>query len=109
MKEKFLLHFRAHWASLVAKAFADYGSLTRDERVWINTQSLSGQVDNGGLMSYDYNVGADYKQETIEDLQWLGFPEWAGLLIRIDGLFPGGQPSKDIEERNQVIATWPAG
>lgn len=103
------MDFQVHWESLVNKAFADYGSLTRDERVWFNSQSLLGQLENGGLISHYYNSGADYNQETIEDLQWLGFSELAGLLIRINGLFPGGQPSTDIEERNQVIDTWPTG
>jgi len=109
MNKKSLLDFQAHWESLVNKAFADYGSLTRDERVWFNSQSLLGQVDNGGLISHYYNSGADYNQETIEDLQWLGFSKLAGLLIRINGLFPCEQPSTDIDERNQVIDTWPAG
>lgn len=109
MKKTSLLDFQAQWENLVNKAFADYGSLIRDERVWINVQSLLDQANNGGLISHYYNSGADYNQETIEDLQWLGFSELAGLLIRINGLFPGGQPSTDIEERNQVIYTWPAG
>ena len=109
MKNKSLLGFQAHWESLVEKAFADYGSLTRDERVWINVQSLLDQVNNGGLISHYYNSGADYNQETIEDLQWLGFVELATLLMRINGLFPSGQPSTDIKERNEVIDTWPVG
>lgn len=107
--KKTLLAFQAHWESLVDKAFVDYGSLTPDERVWINVQSLLDQVNNGGLISHYYNSGADYNQETILDLQWLGFPQLAGLLIRINGLFPGGRPSTDINERNEVIDTWPAG
>ncbi len=109
MMKKSLLDFQAQWESLVNKAFTDYGSLARDERVWINTQSLLGQIDNGGLISHYYNSGADYNQETIEDLQWLGFPELAALLIRINKLFPGGQPSNDIQERNKVIDIWPVG
>jgi hypothetical protein len=109
MKQKSLLDFQDHWQYLVNKASADYNSLTQDERVWLNGQSLLDQVDNGGLISHYYNSGADYNQETIEDLQWLGFSKLVGLLIRINRLFPSGQPSKDILERNEVIDAWPAG
>jgi hypothetical protein len=109
MKQKSLLDFQDHWQYLVNKALVNYNSLTRDERVWLNGQSLLDQVDNGGLISHYYNSGADYNQETIQDLQWLGFSKLATLLLRINRLFPGGQPSNDILERNEVIDTWPTG
>jgi hypothetical protein len=109
MNKKSLLDFQTQWERLVNKAFTDYRALTRDERVWFTIQSLLNQVDNGGLISHYYNSGADHNQETIEDLQWLDFPELAALLLCINGLFPGGQPSGDSQERNQVIDAWPAG
>ena len=45
--------------------------------------------------------------ETIEDLIFLGFDDIANLLKEINQLFPNNQPSKDIDERNEVISNWP--
>lgn len=66
-------------------------------------------VDNGGLISHYYNSGANYNQDTIEDLVWLGFRDISTFLTQINQLFPNGRLSKDIEERNSVIESWPDG
>ncbi|WP_342089382.1 DMP19 family protein [Dyadobacter sp. OTU695] len=109
MKTKDLLDFQKDWERLVTKAHEDYSSLTRDERVWFNIQCLIQDVDNGGLISHYYNSGANYNQDTIEDLVWLGFRDISTFLTQINQLFPNGRPSKDIEERNSVIESWPDG
>jgi hypothetical protein len=107
MKKKSLLDFQKNWEILVNKGSRNYASLTRDERVWFNIESLIAAADNGGLISHYYNSGADFNKETIEDLSWLGFPEIATSLTRINQLFPNRSPSRNIQERNNVIDTWP--
>ena len=109
MKKKDLLDFQNNWETLVDKAYKNYRSLTRDERVWFNIQCLIQDVDNGGLISHYYNYGADHNQETIEDLSGLGFQEISIFLTRINQLFPNAKPSKDIQERNVIIESWPDG
>ena len=106
---KSLLDFQNDWEKLVKKGFQNYNSLTADERIWFNLESLIADVDNGGLISHYYNSGADRNKETIQDLMTLGFKDIADLLNQINTWFPGGQPSTDIEERNKVISTWQEG
>ena len=106
-KDKTLLDFQAKWEKLVDKAVDNYSSLSADERIWFTIQSLLGAVDNGGIISHYYNYGADHNTETIEDLSTLGFPHVADLLEEVNNLFPGGKPSPDIDERNEIISNWP--
>lgn len=104
-----LLNFQDKWVKIVDKGLGDFDSLTSDERVWFNIETLIAQVDNGGLISFYYNSYAERVMETIDDLKKLGFADIADLLIQINKLFPGGQPSADIDERNDVISNWPDG
>lgn len=61
-----------HWQELVNKYSATgYDSLTSDERTWFNIQCLIDAIDNGGIISFYYNSGADYLEETMEDLNKL--------------------------------------
>jgi hypothetical protein len=106
MKEKTLSDFQNEWSILVDKGYSNYASLTSNERIWFNIQSLIIFVNNGGLISYYYNSGADHSRETIADLISLGFSDIAGLLQQIDELFPNGQPPLDIAERNDAISKW---
>lgn len=95
---------KVHWEMLVDK-FSDsgYQSLDSDERIWFNIRVLIDSVDDGGLMSFYYNSGADHLDETIEDLRKLGEDKVIDLLSQINQLFPGGRPSRDIHERNEAI------
>lgn len=104
--ERELTDFQENWNKLVDKGSTDYDSLTRDERVWFNIQILMGDVVNGGLISHYYNFGADRNLETIEDLQYLGQHTIAAFLIMINSFFPEGQPSRNIDERNNIIEKW---
>ncbi len=106
---KTLLDFQADWVRVVDKGCADYNSLSTDERVWFNLESLIGQVDNGGLISHYYNSGADHNKETMEDLISLGFSDIADLLIQINSLFSNRQPPTNMDERNDIISSWPDG
>jgi hypothetical protein len=104
--QKTLLDFQEHWVKLVGKAVANFNSLTPDERIWFTIKALISQVDNGGLISHYYNSGADYNKETIQDLNSLGFDDIANMLKQINKLFPNGQPSINLSERNDVISNW---
>jgi len=109
MKNNSLIDFQENWKKLVDKAFENYTSMSKDERIWFNIQCLIQAVDNGGLISHYYNSGADFNLETIQDLNSLGFQEIAAILSKINQLFPNHQPSKSIEERNEVMESWPDG
>lgn len=109
IEDKSLLDFQSDWEKLVDKGIADYPSMSHEERIWFNIQSLIQQADNGGLISYYYNSGADWMKETIEDLVSLGFPDIADMLIEINQLFPDGEPPADIDDRNEIISEWADG
>ncbi len=104
-----LVDFQNSWEKLVEKGYKDYLSLTSDERIWYNIQSLIGSLDNGGLISFYYNSYGERVYETIEDLKFLGFQDIANILIEINKLFPNENPSIDINERNIDISNWPNG
>lgn len=106
-EDKTLFDFQADWEKLVDKGENHYDSLSADERIWFTIQSLISAVDNGGIISHYYNYGADHNAETMADLNTLGFPHVADLLKEVNNLFPDGQPSLDIDERNEIISDWP--
>jgi hypothetical protein len=103
---KTLSDFQDKWTVLVGKAFNDFSSLPREERVWFTVEALIGDVDGGGLISHYYNSGADFNKETIEDLNYLGFPDISNLLLEINQFFPKGIVPLDLEERNNIINSW---
>lgn len=57
------------WTNLIDKAMKNYNSLTKNERIWFNLRVLIDSFNDGGLISYYYNSGAENVYETIEDLQ----------------------------------------
>lgn len=59
MIQKTLLDYQNHWEEICNKGFINYLSLSSDERIWFNIQGLIGQVNNGGIISFYYNIGAD--------------------------------------------------
>ncbi len=89
--QKTLLDFQSDWVELVSKAMSDYNSLSKNERIWFNVESLIGQVNNGGLISHYYNSGADNNKDAIEDLISLWLPNVADLLVEMNKLFPCGK------------------
>ncbi len=42
----------------------------------------------------------------MEDLHKLNVEDVINLLKKVNALFPNGKPSKDIDERNEVIDSW---
>jgi hypothetical protein len=83
-----------------------YESLSADERIWFNVRGLIDAIENGGLISFYYNHGTDDLDDTMEDLQKIDAIEVINMLEEVNELFPNGKPSKDIDERNEVIDSW---
>lgn len=95
------------WKSIFQKIEeSGYGSLNNIERIWVNVDGLIGDVSGGGLISFFYNHGADNYEETIEDLNTIGAETAISLVNKIGVMFPGGKPSVNIEERNEIIDSW---
>lgn len=95
------------WVALCDKVDRKgYEHLSSDERIWFNVRILIDAVDNGGLISFYYNSGADYLDGLMADLKTIGAQDIVELLEQINALFPGQKPSRDIDKRNQVIDSW---
>lgn len=97
----------AKWYETVDKAHQDYNSLTPDERIWFNIRVLIDAANNGGLISYYYNSGADHLAETMKDLEQLGHKDAIQIIEQINAQFPDANPSRDLDERNAVISSLP--
>lgn len=93
-----------NWSNVVSKGFKEYNSLTVSERIWFNTRMIIDSTNNGGLISYYYNSGAENVYDAIEDLKFLGFENVAELIQRYNEiLFKGGTVPKGINERNKFV------
>ena len=102
-----LFQYDSQWRRLVNKTVASgYDSLSPEEKVWFNIQVLIQAVDNGGLISYYYNSGADMLGDCFKALEDLGDETMSHLILQVNDLFPDGVPT-NIEARNQVIDSWP--
>ena len=84
---------------------AGYGSLSNTERVWLNTRCLIDSIENGGLISYFYNSGADTLSDCLDALKRLGAQDVSKQVLRLCALFPGGVPETG-DARNDVINSW---
>jgi hypothetical protein len=99
--------WQGHWQKLFEKLDAEgYESLSPDERIWYNVRGVIDSINNGGIISFYYNSGADTLDDTIEDLKKLNASNVVSLLTKVNKLFPDGRPSQDIDERNEVIDSW---
>jgi len=107
MLYKKLIDFQEQWIKLVDKAYNDFNSLSKEERVWYTVQILMDATNNGGMISFFYNSGADYYIETINDLKELKQDKIAELLERIGKMYYKNIVPKDIEKRNQIIISIP--
>jgi hypothetical protein len=90
------------WEKIVDTGFSNYDLLTRDQRIWFNIEPLT----TDGIIDHYVNHGAEHNQDTIDDLELLGFHDIAELLRKVNGLFTNGQPPTDIDERNEQIVGW---
>jgi hypothetical protein len=83
-----------------------YSSLSVDERAWLHLRSLIDAVENGGLISYFYNSGADRLPDCRAALRDVNALKVLALVDRLAGLFGPDVPGT-VEERNQIIDSWP--
>lgn len=80
--------------------------LSQEEQAFLLVYWMSGQIGNGGFAQFFFNSTGEYALETLDALLTVGATGAAALLQRVVDLFPGGQPSRDEFERNDVIDTW---
>ncbi|MBW8330861.1 MAG: DMP19 family protein [Prolixibacteraceae bacterium] len=93
-----------NWSNVVLKGVKRYDSLTPSERIWFNTRVLIDSTNDGGLISYYYNSGAENVYDAIEDIKSLGFDSIANLIKKYNEiLFKGNIVPKDFEKRNKFI------
>ena len=94
------------WFALCDKAEdLGYPNLTPTEQVWMDIRSLIDSTNNGGIISYFYNSGADRLNECLAALDLLDATTVRAQLERIIALFPDGVPDTVIG-RNEVIDSW---
>ena len=94
------------WASVCDRlSTAGYDALSSSERDWVNLRSLIDSIENGGLISYFYNSGADHLADCLEALRRIDAPRALQEVQRVCALFSGGVPS-NIDERNDLINAW---
>ena len=102
-----LIDYQEQWKQLVDRALTyGLGTLTCDEKVWFTVQSLIQDIQNGGLISFYYNSGADWLNDTFLALRALDAQKVIELMSRVNELFPSGVP-KDITARNEIMNSWP--
>ena len=93
------------WINLVDKAMKNYSSLTKNERIWYNLRVLNDSFNDGGLISYYYNSGAENVYETIADLEIIGLDKLAQIIKKYNEiLFHNSKVPKDINERNEFVS-----
>jgi hypothetical protein len=92
------------WCKVVEKAMNDYNSLSRIERVWFNSRSVIDATNNGGLISYYYNSGAENVYDAIEDIELLGKERIVEIIKEFNRIiFLELKVPTDINERNKYI------
>ena len=102
-----LLNFQEQWIQLLNKLEENgYDSLSYEEKVRFNVWVLNDAIINGGFVSYFYNPDGEYAEEALKSLDAIGAVKTREMLRKVMDLFPGGKPSKDIDERNQAIDSW---
>ena len=82
-----------------------YDALSAEEKVWLNVRQLIDETENGGLVAFFYNSGADTLPDCLAALDTLGARKVKSQVERVIALFPGGVP-KTLDERNEVIDSW---
>jgi hypothetical protein len=82
-----------------------YESLTDDEKLWLTIRQLIDSVNNGGVVSYFDNSGADKYEDCLASLHALGAVEIASHVKRFAALFGTHVPAS-LELRNEIISSW---
>lgn len=98
----------AAWHALCEKwTHSGYQSLSKTEKLWLNTRALIDAINDGGIISYYYNSGADSLEDCMGALRELESDEVLAVLQETNGLFPDGRVPTDVDGRNAVIGSWP--
>lgn len=99
-----------HWHALCEKRYGKdgYTALTKDEKVWLNVRGKIDSTNNGGLISFFYNSGADTLPDALDALNVLGAGDVRLQVERVCALF-GDQVPSSIDARNAIIDAWPDG
>lgn len=84
-----------------------FEALSETEKTWLSLRSLIDSYDNGGLISYYYNSGADDLNYCIKALKKFSESDILSAIERINDLFPNSKVPSDIDDRNDVIDSWP--
>ena len=77
--------------------------ITETERRLVAVYWLDGEVHNGGFDQYFFNSAGNDSKAALAGLREMGAPAAAALLERAMGVFPGGQPPLDRQERQQAM------
>jgi hypothetical protein len=95
------------WNALLDKCNdGGYENLGPEEKMWIDVRDLIDATNNGGLISYYYNSGADHLDGLMDDLRTLKAHKVIDIMDKMNALFPEGRPSPTIDDRNEVIDSW---
>lgn len=94
------------WDRIVDKAIKNYNSLSNNEMIWYNIRVLIDAVNNGGLISYYYNYGAENIYDTIRCLSILQMDSIIRIIEHFNHiLFGESKVPQDIDIRNEYISS----
>ncbi|TWT77503.1 hypothetical protein Pla123a_21640 [Posidoniimonas polymericola] len=97
---------RMNWDGLWDKYHAvGYEGMEPPELLWLNTRAFIDSVNNGGVVSFFYNSGADHYSDTIVALSELKATVAVEKLRAVGDLFGSKVPS-DLGGRNDIINSW---
>ncbi|MBN1184651.1 MAG: DUF4375 domain-containing protein [Bacteroidales bacterium] len=96
--------YQDKWTIVALKGVEQYNLLTPSERIWYNIRGIIDSTNNGGLISYYYNSGAENVYDAIEDLENLGFDNISLIIKKYNQiLFNGDIVPKNLNERNNFV------
>jgi hypothetical protein len=83
-----------------------YDALSNEYRLWLNVRSLIDSAENGALISYYFNSGADHLADCMTALRALGATSALEAIEDMNRRFPDGLVPTDIDARNAIISSW---
>jgi len=102
-----LFSYQEKWKIIVDKYFTiGVDALTPLEKVWYYCEEFIASMDDGGISSYFYNHAGENYFDALKSLEIIKATQTKKLLQIIGDLFPNRKPSKDISERNDIVASW---
>jgi hypothetical protein len=80
-----------------------FKNLSEVEKTFIAIWSLEGEVNNGGFDQWFFNSSGDWALETPQCLVRIGAETTAKIVEAAISIFPGGNPSEDLEKRRKQM------